>query len=98
MPIWRKASERLPPPNSGIMHLKQANWPGIGVFSPSRKKFLFNEKQWFPIEEIEWLDESESSFSIEDMREAWGDGSVLPEHGGNSTFEQFMKEQYNIDI
>lgn len=51
-----------------------------------------------PVEK--WIDNNEPSFTLKDMREAWGHGHSVGAAIINPeiTFETFVKEEFNIDI
>jgi len=53
-------------------------------------------------DEIEWLDEEEISFTLDDMKQAYNSGAIYGfEKCGsgisNETFKVFIKNEYNID-
>lgn len=85
MPKWIKIIDKRPALGQTIL---------VEYFSGDyeRKKYIGPEDWW--VRNVNaWLDESEPSFSIEDMRNSFQEGE-----GHYLSFTEFMKENYNIDI
>lgn len=96
MPNWVKTSDRLPPEDGSYFVIGKM---GRGCIS-------FKDGEWNKdnphfqvfVDVLEWLDESELSFTIKDMKAAclaganWGDGTI------DEKPADWFKRVYNIDI
>lgn len=113
MPIWRKATEYNFIPHKkvhakfifhdGTKDLDGTGWLGDdGLFIWNLSVGMLPEYKI--VENLFILDESEPSFSIENMRDAYDNGhsEAMAQCGGwgfrAEEFDVFMKELFNIEI
>ena len=94
---WIKASDRVPA-NNNMVHINyrtdKTKFMLTGYYEPIQQKWFRQSRdilEWAP--NLEWLDESEPSFSIEDMEDSYFEGK-----NGDRSFENFMKQEHSTDI
>lgn len=96
------------PENSNLVHIKfstgKTDFKLTGFYEPTENKWHRQDGSildWAP--NLEWLDETERSFTIEDMKSCWIECDKLhaerSDHGlPYHFFDKFINEKYNIDI
>ena len=89
---WQKGTEKTPT-NSLYINCKLNDSPSVMYYSKHHDMFINESGDFFPIDQVEWLDEESPSFSIEDMEDSFFEGK-----SGELSFNNFMKQEHNIDI
>lgn len=85
---WIKGKDRVP--ENGISVVFRLNKSKPYHFGKLHSIQSYLKGGW---DELEWLDEQSPSFSIEDMEDSYFEGK-----NGDCSFENFMKQEHNIDI
>lgn len=96
MPNWIKTKDRLPSEDGSYFVIGKM---GRGSIS-------FRDGEWNKdnphfqvfVEVLEWLDESEPSFTIEDITLAYNTGWRRGYNHNYDEADRYLKQQYNIDI
>lgn len=106
MPIWRKATDDTPKPYKVVPCKYTPDSADPRRDTELHWGFICADGTWscgWENHQIEWLDESEPSFSIDDMESSFTYGFSSGCDGRDKrtlskAYESFMKEQYNIDL
>lgn len=91
------------PENNNLVHIRfttgKNDFKLTGFYEPPEKKWYGQygkPLEWAP--NLEWLDESEKSFTIKDIEDAYDTGWS---NGYNDNYdgpEKYLKQVYNIDV
>lgn len=92
-----KATDKLPEPYKWIPAKTWGGWSLVS-YQKEQDHFFDYYNNVINKEDIEWLDESEHSFSIEDMRTTYLNGVEKGSEGRYASFSDYMKQEYKIDI
>jgi hypothetical protein len=96
MPQWIKASDRLPGVGFSVAIKVKGGPIKLAILYRLKNHDLFilmSGHERSP-EDVEWLDEQERSFSLEQMKEAFIDGQLSD--GGTESMKQYFKTKFNL--
>lgn len=104
---WIKAKDKLPEEYRSIP-IKIGNKYGYAFYAPdglfhSNIGHIGKEHPQFQIGLVEWLDESELSFGLSDMRGLFNHfnncfSSIAGVRFGDQLFTEYLKDKFNIDL
>lgn len=101
-PVWVKGIDRIPEKGKGPVHIKVFGTPSIGNYNRHHEMFIDDAGDFFPPDQVKWLDESNTQkvFTREDMAKAYKEGGAVVVDMMNQvhpqTFDEYMNTNYPI--
>lgn len=97
---WIKASNGLPIQGKSVLIFKSNGMPFTGWFWEDKQLFCDVKDGWFPISDVEWLDETESPLNASKLFDDNADCFTLAGRSVMSkpVFERVVKEIQGVDV